>query len=66
MPYGRETTELTTELFMDQVDRDAVSPDEKRRHKLVALSTLIFAMLAALVGAVGTIGTLWDITTMLT
>jgi hypothetical protein len=50
MSEGGESTELTTELFMDHVDRDPVSLKEKRWHKLVALSTLLFAMLAALGG----------------
>lgn len=50
MSDGGESTELAGELFIDQVEKDTTSSKEKRWHKQVALSTLIFAMLAALGG----------------
>jgi hypothetical protein len=45
-----EATELANELFMEQSDKDGVTSPERRWHRLVAFSTLIFAMLAALGG----------------
>lgn len=45
-----EPAELANELFMDQMDRDPPDSPEKHWHRQVALTTLIFAMLAALGG----------------
>ena len=45
-----EATELANELLMEQVDKDEGAPGERHWHRLVAFSTLIFAMFAALGG----------------
>jgi hypothetical protein len=45
-----ESAELANEFFMDQIDHDPPDSPEKRWHRQVALTTLIFAMLAALGG----------------
>ena len=50
MSEQSESAELANELFMDHMEQDQDASREKRWHKQVALSTLIFAMLAALGG----------------
>jgi uncharacterized Tic20 family protein len=45
-----EATELANELVMEQADKDGSPSPERHWHRLVAFSTLIFAMLAALGG----------------
>ena len=45
-----ESTEFASELFMEQFKPEQPESTEKRWHRQVALSTLIFAMLAALGG----------------
>lgn len=50
MSDGSESTEIANQLFMEQMEKNATSSKEKRWHKQVALSTLIFAMLAAVGG----------------
>ena len=50
MSEQSESAELASELFLDQVEQDPHDPQERNWHRRVALSTLIFAMLAALGG----------------
>lgn len=50
MSEQSESAELANELFMEHADHDLQDPQEKNWHRRVALSTLIFAMLAALGG----------------
>ena len=45
-----KSADLANDLFMEQVERDQKASQEKHWHKQVALTTLIFAMLAALGG----------------
>jgi hypothetical protein len=50
MSEQSESAELANELFLDHMEHDQPGSPEKRWHRQVALSTLIFAMLAALGG----------------
>lgn len=50
MPEEGESTELVNILAVEQTEKDAANFQIKRWHKLVALSSLIFALLAALGG----------------
>ena len=45
-----EAAELANELLMEQADIDGSTSPDRHWHRLVAFSTLIFAMLAALGG----------------
>jgi hypothetical protein len=45
-----ESTELVNELAMEQSEKDAADSQIRRWHKQVALSSLLFALLAALGG----------------
>ena len=50
MSEEAESTELVAELVLEETETDETAPDEQYWHKLVALSTLIMALLAAIGG----------------
>jgi 1,4-dihydroxy-2-naphthoate octaprenyltransferase len=50
MSEETESTELVAELVLEETETDETAPKEHHWHKLVALSTLIMALLAAVGG----------------
>lgn len=50
MSEETESAELTTELVLEEMEVDEIASRERHWHKLVALSTLIMALLAAVGG----------------
>ena len=50
MSEETESTELATELVLEETETAETAPKEHHWHKLVALSTLIMALLAAVGG----------------